>query len=58
MKSIPMVYKATKTINRNRFDTSTLINTKIARSVEDSENRSAFFILVYLGFFLGQSYLK
>ena len=51
MKSIPIVYKATRIMNRNRFDMFTCINPKIASKVDEALNRSAFFISIYLGFF-------
>lgn len=43
---MPMVYKATNTINRKRFEIFTCINPKIASKVEEREKRSAFFILL------------
>jgi hypothetical protein len=46
MKSIPIVYKATKIMNRNKFEMFTCIKPKIASKVDEALNRSAFFILL------------
>jgi hypothetical protein len=54
MKSIPIVYKATRIMNRNRFEMFTCIKPKIASNVDEALNRSAFFISIYLGFFFAQ----
>ena len=51
MKSMPIVYKATRITNRNRFEMFTCIKPKIASKVDEVLNRSAFFISIYLGFF-------
>jgi len=44
MKSIPIVYKATRIMNRKRFEMLTCIKPKIASKVEEMLNRSAFFM--------------
>ena len=46
MKSIPIVYKATRITNKKRFEMFTCIKPKIASKVDEALNRSAFFILV------------
>ena len=44
MKSMPIVYKATRITNRNRFEMFTCINPKMASKVDEALNRSAFFM--------------
>ena len=43
---MPIVYKATRIMNRNRFEMFTCIKPNIASKVDDALNRSAFFIFI------------